>query len=155
MTEVAIRRPVFFNLTQIQLPVGAVTSITHRITGVLLAVGIPLGIYILDLSLQSPHSYVRVIELFGYRPSRWLRSCSSGRWHTSYPPPPKGSTVMPLAGQKNNLNLLEEDGGPLIFPRITEQEQDSFDATCRKFYRFLTTAPDDNKPLQESRLKTG
>lgn len=35
--------------------------------------------------------------------------------------------------------LLEEDGGPLIWPRITEQEQDSFDASCRKLYRFLTT----------------
>ena len=62
-----MRKPVFFNLTQIQLPVGAVTSITHRITGVLLAVGIPFGIYILDLSLQSPPSYARVIALFGYR----------------------------------------------------------------------------------------
>lgn len=38
-----MQRPVFFNLTQIQLPVGAVTSITHRITGILLAVGIPFS----------------------------------------------------------------------------------------------------------------
>lgn len=60
------RRPVFFNLTQIQMPVGAVTSITHRVTGVLLAVGIPFGIYILDLSLQNPESYASVIALFGH-----------------------------------------------------------------------------------------
>ena len=33
--------------------------------------------------------------------------------------------------------LLEEDGGPLIWPRISESEQRSFDATCRKLYRFL------------------
>jgi succinate dehydrogenase/fumarate reductase cytochrome b subunit len=33
----AKRRPVFFNLLQIQLPLGALTSITHRITGVILA----------------------------------------------------------------------------------------------------------------------
>ena len=33
--------------------------------------------------------------------------------------------------------LLEEDGGPLIWPRITEAEQNSFDATCRKLYKFL------------------
>jgi hypothetical protein len=32
---------------------------------------------------------------------------------------------------------LEEDGGPLICPRISEAEQRSFDATCRKLYRFL------------------
>lgn len=59
-------RPVFFNLTQIQMPVGALTSITHRVTGVLLAVGIPFGIYILDLSLQTPQSYAQVIDLFGH-----------------------------------------------------------------------------------------
>ena len=55
---------MFFNLAQIQMPVGALTSITHRITGVLLALGIPFGIYILDLSLQSPQSYARLLNLF-------------------------------------------------------------------------------------------
>lgn len=35
------------------------------------------------------------------------------------------------------FNLIEEEGGPLIWPRITESEQKSFDATCRKLYRFL------------------
>lgn len=34
-------------------------------------------------------------------------------------------------------NLIEEDGGPLIWPRITESEQRAFDATCRKLHRFL------------------
>ena len=33
--------------------------------------------------------------------------------------------------------LIEEDGGPLIWPRITETEQNSFDATCRKLYKYL------------------
>ena len=33
-----LRRPVFFNLTQIQMPVGALTSITHRVTGMLLGI---------------------------------------------------------------------------------------------------------------------
>jgi hypothetical protein len=32
---------------------------------------------------------------------------------------------------------LEEDGGPLIYPTISEAEQRSFDATCRKLFRFL------------------
>lgn len=36
------------------------------------------------------------------------------------------------------FDLLEEEGGPLIWPRITESEQNSFDATCRKLYRFLS-----------------
>ena len=46
--------------------------------------------------------------------------------------------------EKVTFALLEEDGGPLIWPRITEQEQDSFDASCRKLYRFLATASDSN-----------
>ncbi len=33
--------------------------------------------------------------------------------------------------------LIEADGGPLICPRISESEQDSLDATCRKLHRFL------------------
>lgn len=33
--------------------------------------------------------------------------------------------------------LIEEDGGPLIWSRISETEQNAVDATCRKFYRFL------------------
>ena len=35
------------------------------------------------------------------------------------------------------LNFVEEDGGPLIWPRITEYARNSFDATCRKLYRFI------------------
>lgn len=34
------------------------------------------------------------------------------------------------------LNLIEDDGGPLIWPRITESAQNAFDSTCRKLYRF-------------------
>ena len=58
------RRPVFLNLLQIQMPVGALTSITHRVTGILLALGIPFSIYILDQSLRSPESYTWLISLF-------------------------------------------------------------------------------------------
>ena len=35
------------------------------------------------------------------------------------------------------LTFVEDEGGPLIWPRITESAQRSFDATCRKLYRFL------------------
>jgi len=58
------RRPVFFNLAQIQMPVGALTSITHRVTGILLALGIPFSVYLLDLSLQGPQGYAQVIAWF-------------------------------------------------------------------------------------------
>ena len=58
-------RPVFLNLTQIQLPVGALTSILHRITGVFLAAGIPFAVYLLDLSLANQQSFAKVTDLFG------------------------------------------------------------------------------------------
>ena len=58
------RGPVFFNLMQIQMPVGALTSITHRVTGVFLALSVPFSIYLLDFSLQGPQSYEQLISLF-------------------------------------------------------------------------------------------
>lgn len=33
--------------------------------------------------------------------------------------------------------LIGEDGGPLIWPRMTEAEQDSLDTSCRKLHRFM------------------
>jgi hypothetical protein len=35
------------------------------------------------------------------------------------------------------LRFIDPDCGPLMWPRITEQQQNSFDATCRKLYQFL------------------
>lgn len=56
-------RPVFFRLTRIQMPVGALTSITHRITGIVLALGIPFGFYVFHLSLASAQSYERLLRI--------------------------------------------------------------------------------------------
>jgi succinate dehydrogenase / fumarate reductase cytochrome b subunit len=64
MAESKRHRPVFFNWMQIQMPVGALTSITHRVTGIFLALSIPFGVYVLDLSLQSPQGYAQVIAWF-------------------------------------------------------------------------------------------
>jgi hypothetical protein len=36
------------------------------------------------------------------------------------------------------LDLIGEDGGPLLSHRQSEAEQRSFDTTCRKLFRFLT-----------------
>ena len=36
--------------------------------------------------------------------------------------------------------LVEDDGGPLLCPHITEAEQASLDATCRKLHQFLQRA---------------
>ncbi len=58
-------RPTFFNLLHIALPVGALTSIAHRISGVLLALGIPFAVYLLDLSLRDAQGYARLATLDG------------------------------------------------------------------------------------------
>jgi succinate dehydrogenase / fumarate reductase, cytochrome b subunit len=57
-------RPVFLNPAQIQMPVGALTSIVHRATGVLLAASIPFDVYLLDLSLRSEHAFAEMMALF-------------------------------------------------------------------------------------------
>jgi succinate dehydrogenase / fumarate reductase cytochrome b subunit len=66
MPESPKRRPVFFNLAQIQLPVGALTSIVHRVTGVVLAAGIPFLVYLLDLSLEGPRGYDQAQAMLHY-----------------------------------------------------------------------------------------
>ena len=62
----ASRRPVFLNLTQIQMPVGALTSIGHRLTGVLLAVSVPLCVYLVDRSLQGQQGFEQVRALLDH-----------------------------------------------------------------------------------------
>jgi uncharacterized protein YijF (DUF1287 family) len=42
------------------------------------------------------------------------------------------------------FDFVEEDGGPLIWPRVTESAQNAFDATCRKLHRFLNQHKDSS-----------
>ncbi len=58
-----MQRPVFFNVFQIQFPVGAITSLTHRISGIVLATGIPFSIYLLDLSRSGLRGYEQAVAL--------------------------------------------------------------------------------------------
>lgn len=57
------KRPVFLNIAKIHMPVMAVMSIGHRITGVLMFLAIPYAVYLLDLSLKSPEDFKRVTDL--------------------------------------------------------------------------------------------
>jgi len=57
------QRPVFLNLIKIRLPVTGVVSILHRITGILMALSIPLLIYLFDLSLRSPQGFAEAQQL--------------------------------------------------------------------------------------------
>ena len=53
-------RVVFLNLAQIQLPAGALTSILHRVSGVLLAVAIPFVAWSLARSLDGAGGFADV-----------------------------------------------------------------------------------------------
>lgn len=55
------QRPKFLNLLQIRLPVTAIASILHRITGVILLLVLPVVIYGLGLSLQDEEGFQEVM----------------------------------------------------------------------------------------------
>jgi succinate dehydrogenase / fumarate reductase cytochrome b subunit len=55
--------PVYLNLLRIRFPVGAVTSIAHRISGVLLFLSLPVVIYLLELSLQGPGGFGKALAM--------------------------------------------------------------------------------------------
>jgi succinate dehydrogenase / fumarate reductase cytochrome b subunit len=63
-------RPVFLDLRVIRFPVGAVVSIAHRVSGVLLALALPGALYLLDLSLRSPAGFEAARGLLGSGPGR-------------------------------------------------------------------------------------
>lgn len=58
MAEMTKKRPKHLNLFQIRQPIAAVTSILHRISGLGLFLMLPLLIWLLDLSLRSPDSFL-------------------------------------------------------------------------------------------------
>ena len=58
-------RPVFLELTRIRMPVNAVVSILHRISGLMLFAALPFVIYLLSLSLRDEQGYAEVQALFG------------------------------------------------------------------------------------------
>lgn len=51
------KRPVYLNLAQIKLPLPALVSILHRISGMLLFLFIPFLLYLLQQSLGSPEKF--------------------------------------------------------------------------------------------------
>jgi succinate dehydrogenase / fumarate reductase cytochrome b subunit len=60
-------RPVYLNLTRIRLPLPGIVSILHRISGAgLFLVGIPLVLYAVQASLESPESFESLRAFFAY-----------------------------------------------------------------------------------------
>lgn len=55
-------RPVNLDINTIQLPLAAKTSITHRISGVVLFVGVGILLWMFDMSLAGPLEFNRLQE---------------------------------------------------------------------------------------------
>ena len=64
------KRPVFLNITRIHMPIAALMSIMHRVSGMLLFLAIPLVIYFFDVSLRSPQDFSTVISLLNSVPGK-------------------------------------------------------------------------------------
>ncbi|WP_455209012.1 succinate dehydrogenase, cytochrome b556 subunit [Kaarinaea lacus] len=60
------KRPKYLNLLKIKMPVAAVVSIGHRISGFLLVIAIPFIIYAFELSISSAAAYDSVIVALGH-----------------------------------------------------------------------------------------
>lgn len=56
-------RPVHLSLTQFAWPIAAISSITHRITGVALFAGIAYLLWLLGLALESPEGFERAAAI--------------------------------------------------------------------------------------------
>lgn len=56
-------RPVYLNLLKIRLPLTGIVSFAHRITGVLLFLALPFAVYLLDLSIESEQSFLKVRQI--------------------------------------------------------------------------------------------
>lgn len=65
-------RPVFLNLLRIHMPVTALASIAHRLAGLLLALLIPVVLYLLDLSLRGQVGFGQAIHWLRLEPVRLL-----------------------------------------------------------------------------------
>jgi succinate dehydrogenase / fumarate reductase cytochrome b subunit len=68
--DTAKKRPVYLNLFKIHLPIGGVVSIVHRVTGVVLVLILPIGVYMLQSSLNSPAGFERAAGILSSVPGR-------------------------------------------------------------------------------------
>lgn len=59
-------RPKNLNLLTIRLPINAVVSIMHRVSGMVLFLLLPLGLWILQRSLSNQADYVQIVETFDF-----------------------------------------------------------------------------------------
>ncbi len=58
------QRPIHLDLRRIRMPINAITSIGHRISGILIFLLMPVGIFLLDLSLMNSDGFATVTAVF-------------------------------------------------------------------------------------------
>lgn len=61
-------RPVYLNLFRLHLPLPGWISIFHRVSGVVLFLALPAGLYLLQLSLSGETDFGRVKNLLAQLP---------------------------------------------------------------------------------------
>jgi succinate dehydrogenase / fumarate reductase cytochrome b subunit len=64
------RRPKYLNVFQIRLPVPALVSILHRISGLLLFLALPLFLWMLQCSRASSDGYAQLASLLAHPVSK-------------------------------------------------------------------------------------
>jgi succinate dehydrogenase / fumarate reductase cytochrome b subunit len=67
-----IARPVYLNLLRIHLPLAGWVSILHRISGALLFLALPLGVWALSVSLTGEAGFRRVAGWLTLLPGKLL-----------------------------------------------------------------------------------
>ena len=66
-------KPVYINLFKIQLPLSALLSISHRVSGIMIFfMVLPVFAYILNILLDSPASFISYMD--AYNSSIFLRT---------------------------------------------------------------------------------
>ena len=67
------KKPVYINLFKIQLPLSALLSISHRVSGIMIFfMVLPVFAYILNMLLDSPASFISYMD--AYNSSIFLRT---------------------------------------------------------------------------------
>lgn len=59
-------RPVYLDLFRLHLPLTGWVSILHRVTGVLLFLALPAGLYLLQHSLSGPRGYAEALAMLDH-----------------------------------------------------------------------------------------
>ncbi|SCZ63202.1 succinate dehydrogenase, cytochrome b556 subunit [Thiohalomonas denitrificans] len=66
------QRPLFLDLRRIHMPVTAVISIGHRLTGILLFLLLPFMLYLFEMSLRGPEGFEQAAAWLAWWPMKLI-----------------------------------------------------------------------------------